>query len=376
MLEVSQYLSEHTLEELQEEFPIKVSRHPEYSTWVNLDYTAMAYDEEVKNHPIIRECRGLLLDMTTLTPIARGFDRFFNLGELETDFDFNSPYHVYPKLDGSLMILYYAEGEWRWKTRGSATASGTTNVSIPIIGNYTFEWLAWGQVYIHGWDLDSLLTGYTYMFELTSPYNPVVVRYPDVQLRLLAVRDTETGTFLDLSADYAVELFEKFFGSDSVLRPIMTTVQLSDVTDYVENLDWTKEEGVVLVDKHQNRLKVKNKEWCSFHRKVWGITQKKAVELVVENDADLDEICVYFPDIKAIVDETRKDLTFIFETLYDRFKELNKLETQKDFALAVLADEFCKEYSNVLFGMRKLLPKQELMAKIGKRYLDKYTEAP
>lgn len=368
MLQVANYLTEHTLAELTENFPIRVSYHPENTNWVNLDYTAMAYEDDIKNHPIVTECRGLLLDMVTLQPVARGFDRFFNLGELETPFDFNSPYHVYPKLDGSLMMLYYAEGAWRWKTRGSAVATGNTN-----LGNFTFEQLASQLVIDKHWYINSFLPTHTYMFELTSPYNPVVVRYSKPQLRLLAGRHTETGKYIDFNSGDVYSHYVNALDADSVLKPIMTTVQLSDVTDYVENLDWTKEEGVVLVDKHQNRLKVKNKEWCSFHRKVWGITKKKAIELVVENDADIDEICVYFPDIKTIVDETRKDLTLIFETLYDKFKELNKLESQKDFALAVLADDFCKEYSNVLFAMRKLLPKQELMAKIGKRYLDKYT---
>lgn len=369
-LAVVEYLKKHPLEQLLEEFPIRASTHIIHDNWVNLDYTSMAYDEAIKSHPIVCECRGLLLDMETLIPVARGFDRFFNYGELNTNFNFSSSFTVYPKLDGSLIMLYYAHNHWRWKTRGSANAHGTLNVSNLEKGFLTFEDLCDGLLLVNGWDLHALPRQYTYMFELTSQYNPVVVRYKAPTLSLLAIRHTLSGQFVDHQD--LVATAGKLFGEANVLQPIFVTNNIDEVTEYVNSLDGLQDEGVVLVDENNQRLKIKNAEWCKLHKKVWGITQRKAVELVIENDADIDEICVYFPDLKTVVEKTRRDLTIMYEKLYSEYEAIKDIPLQKDFALEVLNTH--KEYSSIFFAFRKQLNKEKIMQMIGKKYLENYTE--
>lgn len=75
MLEVQKYLKTHSLEELKDEFDIN---YKEYDDRVILKYRI---DSKPKFHPIVKECRGLILSLPNFDVIARGFDRFFNYGE-------------------------------------------------------------------------------------------------------------------------------------------------------------------------------------------------------------------------------------------------------------------------------------------------------
>ena len=79
-LEVQKFLDdeyEDGLDRLTELFGIKVRRYPE-DNLVLLDYNQI---DSPKTHPIVIECRSLILALDTLEVVSRKFDRFFNLGE-------------------------------------------------------------------------------------------------------------------------------------------------------------------------------------------------------------------------------------------------------------------------------------------------------
>ena len=64
-------------------------------------------------HPVVRECRGLVLHAQTHDLVARSFPRFFNWGEMAEEmkgFDF-SDFTVHTKEDGSLVLLYFFAGQ-------------------------------------------------------------------------------------------------------------------------------------------------------------------------------------------------------------------------------------------------------------------------
>lgn len=367
-LAVVKYLKNHSVVELSQEFPIRVTKHPAYN-WYNFDYTSMAYDADIKKHPIVKECRGLLLDMDTLTPVARGFDRFFNLGELDTSFDTSQRFYVYPKLDGTYIMLFYADNKWHLKTRGSTTALGTVKDSNDV----TFHDLFMSYAKQQNWDFDTLPTYYTYLFELTTPFNPIVVRYPDTKATLIGIRSTQYGFLLNI--DHFRCKLVQYFGDDNVLKSLMYTSNLREVTEYVASLNGLENEGVVLVDDYNTLLKIKNKDWTAFHKKVWGITAIKAIELLINNDPDLDEITVYFPDIANTIISTRKHLTDTYEYIYNDYLELKKLSTRKEFAQAVFSDIKRKSYSPVYFGLYDNYPLEQLLTMIGKVYLNELKEA-
>jgi hypothetical protein len=99
MLEVQQYLQTKTFDDLTAELAIVVRKHD------TLPLAILNYDQiesRPKTHPIVRECRGLVLHAETKEVVAKSFNRFFNWGEVAEempDFDF-SDFVVQSKEDG------------------------------------------------------------------------------------------------------------------------------------------------------------------------------------------------------------------------------------------------------------------------------------
>jgi hypothetical protein len=87
-----------TLEDLTSELGISVTKH-ETLPLVILNYNQI---ESPKTHPIVRECRGLVLNSEDYSLVARAFGRFFNWGEVADEmpqFDW-STCKAYEKVDG------------------------------------------------------------------------------------------------------------------------------------------------------------------------------------------------------------------------------------------------------------------------------------
>ena len=134
MLAVQQYLqSGKSFDDLIAELGIKVTRHD------TLPLAIVNYDQiaSPKTHPVVRECRGLVLNTDTLEVVARGFNRFFNWGEVADEmplFDF-SDFVVQEKVDGSFVLLFYFAGRWLERSYAGAIvkleeAYGEDNVEV------------------------------------------------------------------------------------------------------------------------------------------------------------------------------------------------------------------------------------------------------
>src|SRR5579883_1600631 len=89
-------------QQLTDELGIHVICHPELPL-VILDYDQI---DSPRSHPVVRECRGIVLHAETHDLIGRSFPRFFNWGEMQDDakkFDFAS-FSAHTKEDGSLIL--------------------------------------------------------------------------------------------------------------------------------------------------------------------------------------------------------------------------------------------------------------------------------
>lgn len=119
-----------------------------------------------------RSARGLILDEPG-NYIARPFSKFFTLNDREATYLQNlpqEPAEVAVKHDGSLVIVFFNPETKAWSavTRGCWDNEQT---------RYTKKWL-----------LDNgrkLVPGYTYCFELTAPWNQVVIPYQETKMTLL-----------------------------------------------------------------------------------------------------------------------------------------------------------------------------------------------
>lgn len=79
------------------------------------DYTILSYNQIESDfyNPIVRECRGIILENSTLTPVCVPFYKFGNYGEgYVPDIDWSSA-RTQEKVDGSLIKVWYHNGKWR-----------------------------------------------------------------------------------------------------------------------------------------------------------------------------------------------------------------------------------------------------------------------
>jgi hypothetical protein len=122
-MEVIKYLKEHGIAKLVSEFSIKVKEYDEGLIVLNYDQI-----ESPKAHPIVMECRGLIID-EEFNVVSRSFDRFFNYGEqpqTQEHIDWNKAI-CFEKVDGSLIKIYNWNNDWYVSTRGTAFAESTVN---------------------------------------------------------------------------------------------------------------------------------------------------------------------------------------------------------------------------------------------------------
>lgn len=327
-------------QKLTEAFGIKVKDYP-FEKLVVLNYDQI---NSPKMEPVVQECRGLILDYA-LNIICRPFDRFFNYGEAETDKMDLTGYTYFPKLDGSLIKVYYWSGSWRIATRGTAFAESD-------VGGWgiTFEQLALKaagcenmQEFNSRCDKAAMSQRETYLFELTAMENRVVTQYNTPQLTLLSVRNNLTGKFVNTK--YEVSLPTDFYR-------VNTFIDGLSINDIIHKADSLKnlEEGFVGYDREGvPRIKVKSAAYVAVHgmRNNGQLTYKGIVTMIALGE--VDEYVVYYPEDSELILPMSEKLNKMLsegEKVYEKYKGI---EVQKDFAISV-KDEPLK---SLMFHARK-----------------------
>ena len=335
MLEVQRFLKNGTIEDLEKIYDIGTKI---YDDRVILKYRV---NSKPKFHPIVLECRGLILSLPDYKVMARGFDRFFNYGEGDDKDTFNwDNCIVFNKLDGSLIKVYHDGCKWCTSTNGTAFAEGETPMGK------TFHDLfidAIGTDLEHGFEFCS--KHHTYIFELTSPENRIVTRYSKTSCTLLAVRNNNTGLYVDYN-QIGVETEFQMQTNGLVQSYNINTPE--DIIKFVEDRD-QMDEGVVCYDNvTQKRIKIKNSAYVAIHHLRGNeVTRKSLVALCLKGETE--EYLTYFPEdfdlIEPYIKTFEKLKTDITET-YNKYKDI---EDQKEFALKVKDLSF----SSFLFSLRK-----------------------
>lgn len=330
-METIKYIKEHGIESLERDFMIKPKVYPEGLIVLNYSQT-----ESPKAHPVVMECRGLILD-SEYNVVCRSFDRFFNLGEApetQTHIDMNKAV-CFDKIDGSLIRIYYWGGKWNIATRGTAFAESQVNGF-----DVTFRELVERAI---GDKLHYLDTHFdpdvTYTFEFTSMENRVVTRYVGYTLHYLAARNNKTGKFVDGrdQATYIGAIFPNEYRFNTTAACVETASKLKNL-----------QEGYVLYQDGIPVCKIKSPAYCAVHLlRGEGLNPKRISELVITGEQD--EYTTYFPEDEQYIIPYVDAQNRILLSIAKLWEDSKDLETQKDFALAV------KDYpfSGVLFHLRK-----------------------
>lgn len=137
---------------------------------------------------------------------------------------------------------------------------------------------------------------YTYMFELVSPYNKIVIDYPEPKIYHIGTRDNRT--FEELEIDIGIEKPKQYD---------LKTEQ--EVKKAAEKLPYN-EEGYVVVDKYWNRVKIKSPSYVNAHRLVNNhvINKEKVLDLIRANEQG--EFYLISQNIKKFLIKLKKNLKF------------------------------------------------------------------
>lgn len=359
MLKVQEYLVNKSnelgtkleaLEALKQEFGIKYRLYPE-DGMVLLDYDQI---NSPKSHPIVIECRSLILCCHTFGVVSRKFDRFFNYGECPEyyeDFDFSKA-QVFEKVDGSLIGIYYNffTDKWEISTRGMAKAEGP-HYFYPTFRDCVLDTFGFRDEDHFQTVFDDVGNYYyTYVFECIGPKNKCVKRYDDAEMVCLGIIDNKTGKTLHEKEVEVEHILSRDFGLYVRLPKVY---EASDAESIVKMVSEFKDldEGVVAFDPVSNkRVKIKSATYVAAH-KLRGndpVPTKKNL-LTVIFEGEVDELLAYFPEFKEYVDPIVEEVNSTKSELVRIWEEVKNIETQKDFALAVKNYKF----SNVLFEARK-----------------------
>lgn len=330
-----------TLEDLENFYAVKVKRHPTYTNLVHLAYDQIkAFETDAFDHEITRECRGMILDeKNDWAVVCRGFDKFFNEGEkYAAPVDYSTA-EIQEKVDGSLMFMWFYDGQWHVSTTGTPDASGSVNGE-----NLTFCQLFWKtySAYGKGYCRDMpKRTDVTYLFELTSPYNRVVIPHTECSLTLIGARE-HSGN----------ELYPAAYKK---LVSWIPTAPRFDTKAFGEKLD---KEGFVVCDHLFRRVKIKDPRYLEWHRAKDAASDKAFWEIVRKGENA--EVLSYFPELQPQFDAVQKKFDLLKARITMDYLSAQHAETQKDFAFMVVD----KPWSAALFAMRKGKPLHEFLAEV------------
>lgn len=320
------------LRRLQEIYGVTHQRHVWYENLVQLKYDQIRSPMGSK---LVQQCRGIILDEAkNWQVIAWPFDKFFNYGEKEAAQIDWANCRIQEKLDGSLMIMYHYDDKWMVATSGSPDATGNIGDTGMVFSDLFWETFCKKGYSVPIKQVESL----TFMFELTSPLNRVVVRHTEPDLRLLGIRHRLTGQeFSGNSNDY--DCAPSFSGMRSI-EALMASF---------DAMDPLKQEGYVVVDKHFNRVKVKHPGYILLHhmRGNNNMTHFRALKVALMGQTD--ELVAAFPEWTEILRGAEAAIKVTAQLAESDYEEIMHIVDQRAFA----AQAVKTPYSFLLFGKRK-----------------------
>lgn len=357
-MQVQDYLSDKinsgfsvtaALKSLTDEFGISAKIYPD-DDMVLLDYSQI---DSPKSHPIVIECRSLILRVSDLSIVSRKFDRFFNANECPehyTDFVLSRA-KVLEKSDGSLIGMYHngVTNRWEISTRGMAKAEGGHAFGGTFREKVLDAMGVTEEQFQEKFDAN-LIKGCTYIAEFCSPENRVVTKYSTPHMVLLGVVYAY-GYQYDMRDLGNWVLIMQGFGIN--IRPLQQYDLKATLAELIEDanaLTDLKEGFVVWDEVSGKRMKIKSATYLIAH-KLRGNdaipTRKNLLILVLEGE--VEEFLVYFPEWQSAIEEIQAEVKLFEKQLIQLHNQHCNISDQKEFALSV------KDFhgSGYLFTARK-----------------------
>jgi hypothetical protein len=301
-------------------------------------YVLLKYEQYASDFtsPLVRECRGVILDEEDgYRPVCAPFFKFGNYGESYVpEIDWATA-RVQEKIDGSLIKLWHDRGVWHTSTNSTINAknAASQNAYSEELTGRTFYGLFWEAWENASGRLDMLDRNCTYLFELTSPLNRVIVRYPETGIWHIGTRDNRT--LAEFETDIGIRKPKEYPLCD-----------LASVVAAAEKLS-ADGEGFVVVDGNYRRVKVKSPRYVMLAHLLAGVsTEKNILSLILRGEAE--EFLTYFPEYtedvyhmkrryEHLIDELEKEAVALRDFKFDSRKDMAAIVTKMKYPAFLFA---------------------------------------
>lgn len=309
------------------------------------DYIIFNYNITADFHkPLVQEARGIIINLREMKVVCWPFRKFGNFGEDYVDnIDWKSA-RVQDKIDGSIIKVWWDNKVWHTSTNSTIDAKkAPVNTEINFYDVFNRAKIECGLGF------NRLNRNYTYMFELISPYNRVVVDYNKIDLYHIGTRDNRTGLELNEDigikkpAEYPLHSLEDCIDAAAKLNPHGETI---------------RKEGFVVVDKYWNRIKIKSPEYVAIHRLIPNgmISDYQLFEMI--RNGVIDDVVSYVPSLKprivGIIKRYKDFRDKVNEYLICNAELVDRENlSRKDWCVAHKSDKFFS------FGVKWIFDKKE-----------------
>lgn len=321
-----------------EEGTIRKQSHPEHPNIQIFNYTEKTTFEKVWDKYTMM-CRGLILDTNELEDgsvqvLAKPFDKFPNYGSNEIpNYEDNISIHSFTaieKMDGSIGISYFLNGELKIASKGSFNSEQANKANELLQTKYSKAKKIIEKN--HNKSIEEQKDELnTFIFEIIYPENRIVVDYGQKEsLVLLGYNQSFFSyNYFDTNEE-ALNTLAEMLGFE---RPkVFSFNSIDDVMKHRQNLTMN-EEGYILRFPNNKRLKIKGEEYLQVHRVLSGISKKS--KFVAWRNNKLDDI------IFSVPEEFRK--------------ELEEFKNNMDNALEKRCLELSTKYINIMTELNKKL---------------------
>ncbi len=334
-MEVLKFINEN------QDWETKLAGAPYFVTTKRSDgYVLLKYDQLKSdfNNEIVRECRGSIFrqENGVFKCVCAPFYKFGNYGEPYVPaIDWDSALAM-DKIDGSLIKLWYDCGAWYWSTNGTIKAEEATVltnddefmtfydlIEIALNGDFSF--------------LEGLDKEFTYLFELVSPYNKVVISYDYTALFFLAARSNKT--FKELSLKDLIEVYKTKLPLCVKFPTYFKGTSATFLSAVAANLGKDKE-GFVVVDKDFNRAKFKGQEYLAVARVRSNGVMKDSTLITLLLEGKEDDFVAYFPEFEERLNSLKTKLLNLIAQMEEVWAVASQMETRKEVAAYVAGSPF------------------------------------
>jgi RNA ligase len=311
--------------------------------------------------------RGTIIDEHGYV-IASSFLKFFNYEEVKEILPKRSDYvYVQEKVDGSLGILFYYDGEWHLATKGSFTSEQSKRGMEILRKKYKF----FDQTF---------MTHITYIVEIIYSENRIVVDYKNKE-KIVFLSTSENGYENHWTTSLCI-----FKGSGIKKADIIKTEQYfefgEDLYKSLKDKNIHNSEGFVLTFQPYFRMKIKFEDYVRLHRLITGFSNVDIWESL-RDGKNIEEMLENVPDefdkwVRKTISDIRYHKYRIEERCgkihdyfrYGKYGDRDPEPTKKEFVEHL---DFCKtepkiraiclsiwdskKYDKILWGM--LRPKYQ-----------------